>query len=106
VDQDPDGLNNVCQSGAPLQVNRYYARSQRRIYGALLAACLPAQHGSRALDVGCGAGRWSRLMATSGFEVTGIDLQEDVLRQNRARYPHVRFERSSIKSSDPVTASL
>jgi ubiquinone/menaquinone biosynthesis C-methylase UbiE len=44
-----------------------------------------AEHarGRRALDFGCGAGRSSRFLAKCGFEVTGIDIAESMLRQAR-----------------------
>jgi len=47
--------------------------------------------GARALDVGCGAGRWCRVLASHGFDVTGIDLQERLLEANRRRHPAMRF---------------
>jgi len=89
---DPDGLNNVCQSGAPGTVNRYYHRSQRRAYLRLLAPLLPFGASARALDIGCGAGRWSRLLTGSGLAVTGIDLQDELIAANRPRNPTIRFE--------------
>jgi len=41
----------------------------------------------RALDVGCGEGRVSRLMKSHGIEVTGIDPTEPMIEQARARDP-------------------
>lgn len=38
---------------------------------------LSPPHGSRMLDVGCGRGRHSKILAALGFEVTGIDLAPD-----------------------------
>ncbi|HXZ41394.1 MAG TPA: class I SAM-dependent methyltransferase [Terriglobales bacterium] len=40
-------------------------------------------HGSKALDFGCGAGRSSRLLRQLGFEVTGVDIAEDMIRKAR-----------------------
>ena len=42
--------------------------------------------GSRVLDVGCGAGRHSILMAERGFDVTGIDLSPRLLKLARERW--------------------
>src|SRR5690349_9446939 len=44
----------------------------------LLAACGDVR-GRRALDVGCGHGHFSRLLARSGAAVTGIDLSDRLL---------------------------
>jgi len=101
---DPDGLNNVCQSGAPFPVNRYYHRSQRRAYLHLLGRLLPFAPGQRALDIGCGGGRWSRLLTGSGLAVTGIDLQDDMIAANRSRNAGIRFEVCPIqdfRSAEP-----
>lgn len=88
---DPDGLHNVCQTADPT-LNRYYHRAQLRAFSELLRSVLPAKAGARALDVGCGAARWSRLLASHGFDVTGIDLQERLLAANRRRHPSMQFQ--------------
>lgn len=44
----------------------------------LLAACGPVQ-GLRALDLGCGQGYFSRLLAEQGATVTGVDLAEKLV---------------------------
>jgi SAM-dependent methyltransferase len=46
-----------------------------------------AEHvaGTKALDFGCGVGRSTRFLRQLGFEVTGVDISEDMLRIARAR---------------------
>jgi SAM-dependent methyltransferase len=39
--------------------------------------------GNRALDFGCGTGRSTRFLRQLGFEVTGIDIAEDMIRKAR-----------------------
>ena len=39
--------------------------------------------GARMLDVGCGRGRHSKILASGGFDVTGIDLSFDSIREAR-----------------------
>jgi SAM-dependent methyltransferase len=53
-----------------------------------LAAIL-AEHvtGTRALDFGCGTGRSTRLLQKFGFNVTGVDISEDMLRIARTADP-------------------
>jgi SAM-dependent methyltransferase len=97
---DPDLLGNVCHAGAPIWFNDYYARYQRIVFEELLARTgLGA--GARALDVGCGAGRWCRLLSLRGFSVEGIDLQEELLARSRKRYPDVRFHCVPIQDFTP-----
>jgi SAM-dependent methyltransferase len=93
---DPDALGNVCHVGAPFWFNEYYARHQRRVFNDLLLQ-VPSSPGSRALDVGCGAGRWCRLLAEHGYSVTGIDLQERLIERDRMRYPQMTFECTAIQ---------
>jgi SAM-dependent methyltransferase len=47
---------------------------------------LIAEHvrGKRALDFGCGTGRSTRYLKRLGFEATGIDISEDMLKQARS----------------------
>jgi SAM-dependent methyltransferase len=41
--------------------------------------------GTRVLDVGCGVGRWSRLMAARGAQVLGVDLSPTMIAEARRR---------------------
>jgi SAM-dependent methyltransferase len=41
----------------------------------------------RALDVGCGSGRWTRLLLDRGWSVTGLDVDEDALARYAANNP-------------------
>jgi SAM-dependent methyltransferase len=48
-----------------------------------------AEHvtGTRALDFGCGTGRSTRFLRKLGFDVTGVDVSEDMLRIARGTDP-------------------
>lgn len=72
-------------------------------YGAeaeRIAALLRSLHpGCRAvLDVACGTGEHARLLAGMGFEVDGVDLNEDFLRLARLKHPGGRFTRADMQS--------
>ncbi|PQJ33708.1 SAM-dependent methyltransferase [Salinibacter sp. 10B] len=58
----------------------------------------PAAH---ILDVGCGRGRHSRILARRGYTVTGIDLSEEAITEARARAQaenlDVMFERGDMR---------
>lgn len=43
--------------------------------------------GPRALDFGCGTGRSTRVLRRLGFDVTGVDISEDMLRVARTTDP-------------------
>ncbi|HZC67311.1 MAG TPA: class I SAM-dependent methyltransferase [Nitrospirales bacterium] len=87
---DPEGLTNVCFEGAPLWLNKFAARLQVRTFHRLLEH-VDLGRTTRIIDVGCGTGRWSRLLSERGARVTGIDLQPETLRANRTRLPGCRF---------------
>lgn len=48
----------------------------------------------KVLDLGCGVGRYSRLLVEQGFEVHGCDLSEDAVNIARVRVPEATFRRS------------
>ena len=76
-----DGLAAVCSYGMPGFYNRLIHFSQRRA----LEPWLQAAPGMRVLDVGCGIGRWSRLLASRGASVTGVDLSPTMIAEARRR---------------------
>jgi SAM-dependent methyltransferase len=75
------GLAAVCSYGMPPFYNRLIHLTQR----LALARALAVSPGSRVLDVGCGVGRWSRLLAARGALVTGIDLSPTMIEEARRR---------------------
>lgn len=85
---DADLLAAVCYAGAPRWLNRHAARAQRRAFHSLLPGDV---RGRSALDVGCGTGRWSRLLHERGARVTGVDISPEVVAENRRRLPGIEF---------------
>jgi SAM-dependent methyltransferase len=75
------GLAAVCSYGMPGFYNRTIHLCQR----LALAPWLRPAPGTRVLDVGCGVGRWSRLLAARGARVTGIDLSPTMIGEARRR---------------------
>jgi SAM-dependent methyltransferase len=68
---------------------RYDAMSHRLLLGSLferIAADITAvaPDGARALEVGCGPGRLSVLLARRGLEVTGVDLDPAMIQRAQA----------------------
>ena len=78
---DGEGLAAVCAYGMPEFYNRAIHLEQR----LALEPWLNVAAGTRVLDVGCGVGRWSRLLAARGAEVLGVDLSPTMIAQARRR---------------------
>src|ERR1700722_13665523 len=76
-----DGLAAVCAYGMPEFYNRAIQLGQQ----LALAPWLHVNHRSRVLDVGCGVGRWSRLLAARGASVLGVDLSSTMIAQAQRR---------------------
>ena len=58
--------------------------------------------GRKALDFGCGTGRSSRFLRRLGFEVTGIDIAEDMLRKARQTDPGGDYRRVADGDLGPL----
>ena len=57
-----------------------------------------------ALDVGCGAGYFSNVLADLGLSVTGIDLRQSNLEICRRRYPQCSFLQADLDQTDALEA--
>lgn len=75
------GLAAVCSYGMPEFYNRMIHYCQQ----LALAPWLDVRPGSRVLDVGCGVGRWSSMLAKRGAKVTGIDLSPTMIQEAQRR---------------------
>jgi len=81
------------------QYDAWYETSPGLMYDQLekdaVLRFLPSQDTEqmRLLDVGCGTEHWSRFFADLGFEVTGIDCSEEMIRVARGKgIQNARFE--------------
>lgn len=65
----------------------------------VLAAARPT-----AIDVGCGLGYYSNILASLGFDVVGVDARKNNVEESRRRYPKLSFEVADAE--DPALSAL
>jgi 2-polyprenyl-3-methyl-5-hydroxy-6-metoxy-1,4-benzoquinol methylase len=75
------GLAAVCSYGMP----EFYNRMIHYCQNLALRPWLDIEPGTRVLDVGCGVGRWSSLLAARGGLVTGMDLSPTMIAEAQRR---------------------
>jgi len=90
-----DPLGAVCWDGAPPWFNRFLADGQRRaLERAMLATLGDERRAGRALDIGCGAGRWTRWLARWWSDPVGCDLSAGMLAAGAG--PRVRADVTAL----------
>lgn len=62
--------------------------------------------GAPVVDVGCGSGRITRILADFGLDVFGVDLSPEMIRLARRLYPDLRFATGSMLALEVDHASL
>lgn len=60
-------------------------------YGRELIALLNPQPGERILDLGCGTGQLTTLIAENGAQVIGLDSSPEMIAAAAKEYPHIEF---------------
>jgi SAM-dependent methyltransferase len=65
------------------------------------ARLVPA--GARVLDAGCGTGRVALRLSELGYDCTGVDLDEDMLRVAKERGPQVPWLAADLATPDLAT---
>ena len=61
-------------------------------YGEDLVDVLKPQPGERILDLGCGTGYLTNIIALSGAEVVGIDSSLEMISKAKLQYPELKFK--------------
>jgi SAM-dependent methyltransferase len=80
-----------------------YERQERwRRWDSALAR-VPLARGQRVLDLGCGVGAVTAMLAQAGADVIGVDLDDTLLARARQRHPGLRFEKQDVGALEPST---
>ncbi len=66
-------------------------------YGQDLVEMLAPRSGERILDIGCGTGHLTSMIAKSGANVVGIDNSQDMIDQARKNFPSLEFELAGVE---------
>jgi malonyl-CoA O-methyltransferase len=76
-----------------------HAQFQRDVGNMLLASMPQNLAGYKVLDIGCGTGYFTRLLAARGAEVTAADLSADMLKEarKRCRGQDVRYQQADAE---------
>ena len=60
-------------------------------YGQDVLSLIDAPEGSSVIDLGCGTGVLTNALREKGYNVTGVDASDDMLRKARANFPAITF---------------
>jgi ubiquinone/menaquinone biosynthesis C-methylase UbiE len=53
--------------------------------------------GTRVVDLGCGSGIFTHLLAQSGYDCVGLDISGKLIAVGRRKYPHIPFVQGDIE---------
>src|SRR5262245_49776902 len=73
--------------GRTTRWGRYLAERER---SAILRGERVAKQPAAGVDVGCGGGRWSKILSDLGWEMTCIDIRTDALHACQQKIPSAR----------------
>lgn len=72
--------------------SRELIKDRQRVYLPFVQPLVEEYPGARAIDLGCGRGEWLELLAETGFSAHGVDLDDGMLAECRARGQEVRTQ--------------
>src|SRR4029450_12350765 len=53
--------------------------------------------GARVIDLGCGSGTFTALLARAGFDCVGLDISAKLVAVGRRKHPHIAFVAGDIE---------
>lgn len=91
-----DSYDRVAHDYAELTRSAPQAQPWMASIFTLLATLVVRSGGGTVLDVGCGPGWWTGLLAKQGVDAFGVDISSEMVRVARDNNPDARFEISSL----------
>lgn len=89
------GYKAICSYGSPYLYNKYIDLVQKKGFYRMLKTA--GIQGKAVLDIGCGVGRWCRILAKKGAQVTGADISAEMIKYARENTnEQVRFVNASV----------
>lgn len=96
---DIDDISLSFYKGFPLWFNRLVASIKDQTLMKLLKHIRPVDK-LNVLDIGCGSGRYVKILSDLGATVTGIDISKSIIQRCKHRYPNIAFFNSSLQKFD------
>src|SRR5262249_274478 len=62
--------------------------------------------GARVVDLGCGSGAFTALLARAGYVCVGLDISPKLVEVGRRKYPHIEFVEGDIERLPFADASF
>jgi ubiquinone/menaquinone biosynthesis C-methylase UbiE len=96
-----DPLGAVCWDGAPPWFNRFFAHFQvREVRRAMQHELGEGRRAGRALDLGCGTGRWTRWLDAWWSDPIGADISRGMLRAADPMHPYTQTDVTALPFRD------
>lgn len=97
--EDELGICSVCYASESRWKNIFIDWLQNRTFQKLLSKCGTLE-GSKALDIGTGAGRWAVRLLEKGLKVTAIDSDERMVERDEKLFKEIHFRKMLVTALD------
>lgn len=94
VRQNPDHAQGYAERWRRIEASGKDIHGEARLIDAM------APRGARILDAGCGTGRLGGYLALAGHQVTGVDLDPQLIETARGDHPEARWEVGDLAELD------
>ena len=98
---DPEPAEQPAYFNELAELFAVFAADTDVIYRTWLEAAVPAA-GGRAVDLGCGSGRWTGLLTDRYDEVLGVDISAAEIAMGAVAHPAARFAVRNLRDVTPA----